>query len=181
MSQDMQIEMTPLDYGRSFLMGKGHANEARFWIESRTRVIDDRRGICEDFYQTASCKSENTFHEQDLFQRDNYDFLPIFSAGYGLIFRRHAYLSDRYRETRSYTEMFGGYDLHLVEGATIRELPTNAAIIIYSLSMMRLPARPFRASRQRGLLLFWSLNSLKYASHSFSLLRRFNVSRTSRR
>ena len=128
MNDYTQTAMTPLDYGRSFLIGKGHANEARFWIESRTRVIDDRREICEDFYQTGSCKSENTFHERDLFQQDNYDFLPIFSAGYGLIFRRHAYLSDRYRETRSYTEMFGGYDLRLVEGSAIRELPTNAAI-----------------------------------------------------
>ena len=122
------IGMTPLDYGRSFLIGKGRANEVRFWIESRTRIIDDREGICEDFYQTASCKSEHTFHEKDLFHRDNYDFLPIFSAGYGLIFRRHAYLSDRYRETLPYAEMFGGYDLHLVEGAVVRELPSNAAV-----------------------------------------------------
>ena len=30
MSEDMQIEMTPLDYGRSFLIGKGDANEACF-------------------------------------------------------------------------------------------------------------------------------------------------------
>ena len=122
------IGMPPLDYGRSFLIGKGRANEVRFWIESRTRIIDDREGICEDFYQTASCKSEHTFHEKDLFHRDNYDFLPIFSAGYGLIFRRHAYLSDRYRETLPYAEMFGGYDLHLVEGAVVRKLPSNAAI-----------------------------------------------------
>ena len=45
MSDYTQTAMTPLDYGRSFLIGKGRANEARFWIESRTRVIDDRRGI----------------------------------------------------------------------------------------------------------------------------------------
>ena len=126
--QVVGIEMTPLDYGRSFLIGKGRANEVRFWIESRTRVIDDREGISEDFYQTASCKSENTFHERGLFKRDNYDYLPIFSAKYGLIFRRPARLSDRYRETRPYREMFGGYDLHTVEGESIRELPSNASI-----------------------------------------------------
>ena len=67
------LTVTPLDYGRSFLIGKGRTNEVRFWIESRTRVIDEREGIREDFYQTASCKSENTFHKRDLFQRDNYD------------------------------------------------------------------------------------------------------------
>ncbi len=122
------LTVNPLDYGRSFLIGKGRTNEVRFWIESRTRVIDEREGISEDFYQTASCKSENTFHKRDLFQRDNYDYLPIFSAGYGLIFRRPACLSARYRETRPYEEMFGGYDLHLVEGERIRELPSNASI-----------------------------------------------------
>ena len=122
------IELPPLDYGRSFLIGKGASNEVRFWIESRIRILDEQDGTHEDFYQTASCKSENTFREKDLFQRENYDYLPIFSARYGLIFRRHARLSDRYRETRAYEEMFGGYDLHLVEGDRIRELPTNAAI-----------------------------------------------------
>ena len=122
------IEVTPLDYGRSFLIGKGSVNEVRFWIESRTRIVDERAGICEEFYQTASCKSENTFHRKDLFKQDNYDFLPIFSAKYGLIFRRPAHLSDLYRETRPYSEMFGGYDLHVVEGASVRELPSNASI-----------------------------------------------------
>ena len=127
-TREAGIEMTPLDYGRSFLIGKGSSNEVRFWIESRTRVIDETGGNSEDFYQTGSCKSENTFRENDLFQQDNYDYLPIFSARYGLIFRRHARLSDRYRETRPYEEMFGGYDLHLVEGDRILELPSNAAI-----------------------------------------------------
>lgn len=122
------IEMTPLDYGRSFLIGKGSSNEVRFWIESRTRVIDEVEGNSEDFYQTASCKSENTFQKRDLFKRDNYDYLPVFSTQWGLIFRRPACLSDRYRETRPYPEMFGGYDLHLIEGDRIRELPSNAAI-----------------------------------------------------
>lgn len=122
------FEMTPLDYGRSFLIGKGSANEARFWIESRTSVFDERAGTCEDFYQAASCKSENTFQNRDLFKRDNYDYLPIFSARLGLVFRRPACFSARYRETQPYDRMFGGYDLHLVEGDRIRELPSNTAI-----------------------------------------------------
>jgi len=33
-----------------------------------------------DYYQCASCKSENTFAERDLFQKDNYDFLPVLEA-----------------------------------------------------------------------------------------------------
>ena len=58
--------MTPLDYGRSFLIGNGPGNEVRFWVESRTRIIDDERGSSEDFIQTASCKSERTFAERGL-------------------------------------------------------------------------------------------------------------------
>ena len=123
------LTVTPLDYGRSFLIGKGRTNEVRFWIESRTRVIDEKEGISEDFYQTASCKSENTFHDKrSCFNVTTTIILPIFSARYGLIFRRPACLSARYRETRPYAEMFGGYDLHLVEGERIRELPSNASI-----------------------------------------------------
>ena len=127
-SREVGIEMNPIDYRRSFLIGKGSANEVRFWIESRTRILDESAGTSEAFYQTASCKSENTFHRTDLFKQDNYDFLPIFSANYGLIFRRPVCLNDRYRETRPYEEMFGGYDLHLVEGANVRELPSNVSI-----------------------------------------------------
>ncbi len=70
--------MIPLDYGRSFLIGRAPANEVRFWVESRTRLIDAERGTSEDYLQVGSCKSENTFAERDLFHADNYDFLPVF-------------------------------------------------------------------------------------------------------
>ena len=53
--------MNPLDYGRSFIIGNGPANEVRFWVESRTRLIDVRTGTYEDYLQCGSCKSENTF------------------------------------------------------------------------------------------------------------------------
>jgi hypothetical protein len=58
------------------------------WIESRTRIIDRKLGTSTVYYQGASCKSENTFGEKDLFYKDNYDFLPIFGDGKVLIFRR---------------------------------------------------------------------------------------------
>ena len=34
--------MMPLDYGRSFLIGTWPENEVRFWVESRTRIIDEQ-------------------------------------------------------------------------------------------------------------------------------------------
>ena len=75
--------MTPLDYGRSFVIGRAPANEVRFWVESRTRWIDERAGTHEDYVQCGSCKSEDTFAEKDLFLRDNYDFLPVFGPQVG--------------------------------------------------------------------------------------------------
>ncbi len=112
-------EMFPLDYGRSFLVGKNPANRVRFVVESRTRVIDTRKGRSEDFIQCCSCKAEDTFAEKDLFKPDNYDFLPVFGSEDGLIFRRKAYLNGNYRSTVKAAEMWGGqvYQLRDLKGA----------------------------------------------------------------
>jgi len=53
--------MEVLDYGRSFLHAKNPNNPVRFWIESRTRVMDEHAGAEEDFYQCAACKEEDGF------------------------------------------------------------------------------------------------------------------------
>lgn len=119
--------MIPLDYGRSFVLGRIPANEVRFWVESRTRLIDDRSGTHEDYLQCGSCKSEDTFADRDLFLPDNYDFLPVFGPQWGMVFRRRAYLTESYREIRPAHEWWGGQDLHLVEGK-VRELVTNQEI-----------------------------------------------------
>ena len=83
--------MDPIDYSRSFLHGKWTENRVRFWVESRTRIIDPEKAAPIDYYQCASCKSENTFAPNDLFHQDNYDFLPIFGPGDGVTFRRKAW------------------------------------------------------------------------------------------
>lgn len=114
--------MKPLDYGRSFLMGKWPENEVRFWVESRTRIIDERDGRWEDYIQCASCKSEDTFAAQGLFYEDNYDFLPIFGPQFGLIFRRKAWLNPDYRDCLKVEDMWGGQEYHLVEGGSWQEL-----------------------------------------------------------
>lgn len=121
--------MIPLDYGRSFLIGKNPENEVRLWVESRTRIIDERTGKIEDYIQCASCKSEDTFAERDLFYEDNYDFLPIFGPEYGVIFRRKAWLNPNYRRSQKTDEMWGGQTRHLVESSAPEELTTVAAII----------------------------------------------------
>ena len=124
--------MTPLDYSQTYLLGTNPANEVRFWVESRTRVIDERSGKMEDFLQCASCKSEDTFAEQNLFLRNNYDFLPIFGPEYGLIFRRNAWLNPNYRSCLRTVEMFGRPVQHLQEYARYKNLTSAEEIIRFT-------------------------------------------------
>lgn len=87
-----------LDYGYSFLCCPKSFNSVRFWVESRTILIDETAKTRTVIYQCASCKSESTFAKTDLFLDPNYDFMPIFGGTDLLIFRRHAYLNSNYRE-----------------------------------------------------------------------------------
>lgn len=97
-----------IDYGRSFLCNTAEFNSVRMWIESRTIITNIKSGESTVYYQGASCKSENTFGERDLFYKDNYDFLPIFGEGKVLVFRRHANKrGDSYRTIKKMEEMWG--------------------------------------------------------------------------
>ena len=120
--------MEPLDYGRSFLQGKWAENRVRFWIESRTRIIDPESAAPIDYHQCASCKSENTFAPKDLFHKDNYDFLPIFGPEDGVIFRRKAWLNPDYRQIRKSAEMWEGQVYKLVRPRAVRLLRSNREI-----------------------------------------------------
>ncbi len=116
-----------LDYGLSFLCNTLPNNSVRFWIESRTTVIDEANGITTEFYQCASCKSEDTFAEKDLFYAENYDFLPIFGGEELedlLVFRRPVQLSDRYRTIAKSKDHWGKPILKLRQGRNIRALNT---------------------------------------------------------
>ncbi len=123
-----EIGKTPcLDYGRSFICHTSPKNSVRFWVESRTTIFDDENGTSTEFYQCGSCKSENTFAEQDLFHADNYDFLPIFGGAEAedvLVFRRTAYLSDRYKTVAKSDDYWGKPILKLREGRNVRILGT---------------------------------------------------------
>lgn len=111
-----------LDFGLSFISGRAADNRVRFQVESRTRIDDAVSGRSEHFYQCASCKSENTFAERNLFMEDNYDFLPIFGGEHGVVFRRTAECRDRYRETRPAGEWWAGQVYRLTPASGVREL-----------------------------------------------------------
>lgn len=120
--------LPPLDYGLSFLSGVAEWNSVRFWVESRTRIIDTRSGKHEDYLQCASCKSEDTFAAKNLFLADNYDFLPIFGPAYGIIFRRKAAATPGYREIRPAAKMWDGQKPRLVNARSPQLLSSTAAI-----------------------------------------------------
>ena len=60
--------MIPFDYDRSFILSTAARNEVRFWVESRTRIIDERPQQHEDYIQVGSSKGERIFAPKNLLQ-----------------------------------------------------------------------------------------------------------------
>ncbi len=143
--------MRPLDYGRSFILGRWPENEVRFWVESRLRISDEQKGLSEDYVQCASCKSEDTFAERNLFYEDNYDFLPVFGPEYSLIYRRKAWLNPNYRSCSRSSELWAGQVYHLVEAAAVEELDTTEAVIRATHAMRPIVAQTEFCNVEAGL------------------------------
>jgi hypothetical protein len=141
--------LTCLDYGRSFICNTANFNRVRFWVESRTVLIDG--GTRTEFYQCGSCKSENTFGEKDLFYADNYDFLPILGEGHWLVFRRTARLNPNYRSIKRVEEMWGPPQLKLREARKVTVLDTWEKIRDVSAAAVPIISRTELADGQTGL------------------------------
>ncbi len=120
--------MRPLDYGHSFVLGKGPGNEVRMWVESRTRITDESTGVSEDYVQTGSCKSEEVFVERNLFKEPNYDFMAIYGPDQSIVFRRLAHSHEHYRSCVPSRDFFGGQKYLLVAGGEVVELEDGRAI-----------------------------------------------------
>ena len=123
-SKNSIAKMRPLDYGLSFICHTAAFNAVRFWVESRTRIINETAGTTTDYYQCASCKSEHTFAETDLFQQDNYDFLPILGGGQWLVFRRRVGVREGYRSLTPVEKLWGEPVLKLREAKSAALLNT---------------------------------------------------------
>jgi hypothetical protein len=115
------------DYGRSFINTKANFNSPRFWVESRCRLTGTATEKSVEYYQCGSCKSEDTFAEQDLFLPDNYDFLPVLSADDGIVFRHHLTGAGKYREVPPINEWWGAI-VPKLRSAKARVLQTSQEI-----------------------------------------------------
>ena len=140
-----------LDYGLSFICGTADFNAVRFWVESRTTIVDERAGTTTVYYQCASCKSENTFAPKDLFPADNYDFLPILGTGRWLIFRRHAYLNADYRQVRTVESLWGPPVMKLRYPSEVTELTTWEAIRDATAAGVPIVSQTELSNRELGL------------------------------
>ena len=54
--------MNVIDYGASFIHGSVPENRIRFWVESRTRIIEEGRELCEVYHysEVKSFPAKNT-------------------------------------------------------------------------------------------------------------------------
>ena len=117
-----------LDYDLSFLCNSWPENSVRFWLESRTLLFDPQNNTRREIWQCASCKSENTFGEKDLFLADNYDFMPLFDGDDVLIFRSFARVNDRYRQLTTSDKVWGKPVPKFRFGQNVKLLETWEAI-----------------------------------------------------
>jgi hypothetical protein len=140
-----------LDYGRSFICNSSTANAVRFWIESRTILFDDNAGTELVIYQCGSCKSENTFAENNLLQDDNYDFMPIYGDEDLLILRRHVDVRNDYRQLRKVTDVWGTPIMKLNLGQTVTELESFEQIRDVTATGTPLAAQTEIANAKTGL------------------------------
>ncbi len=130
------------DYARSFVtfVTPGRGNNARLQVESVCTLADESSGLSREYFFFASCKSERTFAERNLFQEDNYDFCGIFSEEEYAIFRNRATHSDAFREQGLWRERFEDLQWHIVRGEGV-ELGGRAEIVQASLDNTPLVGR----------------------------------------
>ena len=144
--------MEAIDFSRSFCTFTGPRNNARLQVESQLELIDDARRVSEVFLLYASCKSEDTYAKEDLFQDPNYDFCGIFSKSkvdYSII-RTYSTHKDNL-ETGLVAERFTKLAIDLAPVPTAKVLPRNSEIIQATLRGEPLVSRTELADPSRSL------------------------------
>src|SRR6185295_942826 len=120
-----------LDYARSFVtfVVSDQFNFARLQIDARCILLDKQGKVQEIFYRYASCKSEATHAEKDLFQNPNFDFSGVFSPEHYVIFRVRAPHSGVYDQRGKVKDFFDDVLFDLRYELSPEVLATQPAIV----------------------------------------------------
>ncbi|MBI2190897.1 MAG: hypothetical protein HYU36_02790 [Planctomycetes bacterium] len=145
--------MKVLDYARSFVtfVTSQRGNNARLLIESRCVLTDARAGSSEEYFLFASCKSEHTYAEKNLFQDPNYDFCGIFGREDYVIFRTRSEWHDGCAERGTSRDRFQDVLWHVCEVESPRMLETNEEIVRVTMQGRPLVGQVQFASRDGSL------------------------------
>ena len=121
-----------LDYSRSYVtfVTEGRGNLARLQVESRCSVYDAEGTLLEEFFQYASCKSEDTHGTGVLFYEVNYDFSGVFSKENYVIYRARAPWDDRpYHDRGKVADRFEDLLFQIEEASEVKALETVPQIV----------------------------------------------------
>lgn len=129
--------MNVCDYGRSFITFEVPGNNARIQVEARCLL--QRPGTeGEQFLMFASCKSEDTYAERDLFRNPvtdpSYDFSGIFSPDRFRIERVFVSSERESLDTGLIADRFTEVRRHVVEAPDAEPLLTKEAIVAATLA-----------------------------------------------
>lgn len=100
-----------VDFSRSFstFVTPGRTNHARIQVEAICRMADGGRYVL-----VASCKSEDTYAEENLFKQPNYDFCAIFGDEQYCIVRAGMPLTACWRDSGLNADRFDEVRIDLV-------------------------------------------------------------------
>lgn len=131
--------MQTCDYSRSFITFSVPGNNARIQIEARC-LLSRPNDSSEEFLMFASCKSEDTYAERDLFRDPNYDFSGLYGDSRYCLSRIHFSSDAEQLEAGVTADRFTGLTRHLAEVPST-PLLTKQAIIEATLAHKIIIAR----------------------------------------
>lgn len=121
----------PMDFSRSFVtfVTHGRGNNARIQVEARCVLKDTQKGTTEEYFLLASCKSEDTYGQGDLFTKPNYDFSAIFSRKDYRLIRQHASGSNNNPSVGAIPDFFDDVVFHIQPGSHAQVLRESGDIV----------------------------------------------------
>ncbi len=134
--------MDPIDYGASFLRWArppredsrtpGHGpwgNEVRILLDARVRVTDERADTTQDFYLIAPCRTEWTFQDEPLFQREANEYRVAWSLSRRLSVARRRTDPNEPRASAAHGDQLSMVDVSLTPLRAPRMLTDDAAVV----------------------------------------------------